>query len=774
MKILLIDNPGCFLDFGLRCVEAGHEVRWFIGPTKEGIRNRTGDGVKQIKKVASWESHMDWADLIVLSDNVKYIDGLERYRKQGYPIFGPNKDATDWELDRDIGQRVFDQCGIESIESTEFSSYDKAKEFVLKTQGRYVSKPSGDADKALSYVSKSAADMCFMLDYWKVHQKKKAPFILQEFVPGLEMAVGCWFGPGGWSAYVLENFEHKKLMNGEKGPNCYSEDTEVLTKRGWLPFNEVTLDDDVASYQPKDGSVFYEKPLKLHWTDYEGDMVNFKSRYVDLLVTPSHQMWVAPRKKDSWGFWDASKTPSEFSLKLNGEYSPESKEDFILPAYTDGRGYTHKEISIPIDIWAGFLGLYLSEGSCSGGRVSIAQNIGYKKDEMESLIEKTPFNYKHDDKGFRINSVQLASYLKPYGHSHQKYIPKYIKYATKDVVNTFLNAYLLGDGDIHDGRRRWHTGSWKMVSDIQELLTIHGSSGVIVTDKRTEMTNPINGKTYKANPVYSIEESNRDKASIRIGQKHNTYYKGKIGCVTLSTTHLLFVRRNGRVAICGNTGEMGTAMKYCEWADSKLAQEMLEPFTGHLFRTGYTGYIDVAVIIDEQGNPWPLEFTTRPGWPLFQIQQVLHPEPAQFMKDCLDGYDSFEPSMDVAVGVVIALPDFPYSQKKKEELYGYPVYGITEENMHNIHPGEMARDIAPNDVNGKVKMEQMWVSAGDWLVTVSGTGKTVSKACKEAYKTVDQLSIPNSPLYRTDISHRLEKQLPKLQKLGYATSWVYE
>src|ERR1017187_4111784 len=84
---------------------------------------------------------------------------------------------------------------------------------------RYVSKPSGDADKALSYVSKGPADMIFMLQNWKLLGKNKAPFLLQEFTAGIEFAVGGWFGKNGFSQFFLENFEHKKLMNGEIGVN---------------------------------------------------------------------------------------------------------------------------------------------------------------------------------------------------------------------------------------------------------------------------------------------------------------------------------------------------------------------------------------------------------------------------------------------------------------------------------------------------------------------------------------------------------------------------
>lgn len=438
MKILLIDATHSFLDFALRCEADGHEVRVFMGPNKDGSRSTVGDGL--LTKVSKWETQMDWAELVFTSDNVKYIKALDSYRARGYPLLCPSDYCADWELDRDCGQGILSAAGIECIPSHTFTDYDDASVFVRGTMKRYVSKPSGDADKALSYVSKGPHDMCYMLSYWKTATKKKLPFLLQEFIPGIEMAVGGWFGRGGFAAHFLENFEFKKLMN-----------------------------DDV-------------------------------------------------------------------------------------------------------------------------------------------------------------------------------------------------------------------------------------------------------------------------------------------GC---------------------NTGEMGTAMKYVTLEDSKLAQEMLIPLEGELYRQGYTGYIDVAVIIDKKGQAWPLEFTTRPGWPLFQIQQRLHPEPVEWMRDLVLGTDSFAPSLDIAVGVVIAIPDFPYTTLTKKEVSGFPVWGLEGKTLRNVHPAEMMLGKAPCLENGKLKDKVMMVTAGDYVIVCSGTGATVSDAKAIAYDTVKKVEIPNSPMYRTDIGCRLEKQLPELQKLGYATEWKF-
>ena len=218
-----------------------------------------------------------------------------------------------------------------------------------------------------------------------------------------------------------------------------------------------------------------------------------------------------------------------------------------------------------------------------------------------------------------------------------------------------------------------------------------------------------------------------------------------------------------------NTGESGTLLKYV--TESKLAEEMLLPLEGELYRQGYTGYIDVAVIIDKRGQVWPLEFTTRPGWPLFQIQQQLHPDPVEWMLDLYEGFDSFNPSNKIACGVVIGFDDNPHGKKHPDEYQGYPVWGMDEKVRKYVHPTEMKLGSAPHVEGGKIKELPCLVTAGCNLMTVSGIGNTVESAQEMAYRNIDKLEIPHDPAYRTDIGNRVIKQLPILQALGYATEW---
>jgi len=224
---------------------------------------------------------------------------------------------------------------------------------------------------------------------------------------------------------------------------------------------------------------------------------------------------------------------------------------------------------------------------------------------------------------------------------------------------------------------------------------------------------------------------------------------------------------------CGpNCGESGTIMKYCE--NSKLFDEVLAPLEDMLLDIRHLGDIDVNCIIDDKGHPWPLEFTCRPGWPAFNIMLATHKgDPVEWMLDACDGDDTMEVSTAIAAGIVIAQPDYPYSVKDVKEKSGLPIYGVTAKNRKFIAPQAVKMAKLPDMDGDKMVEREIWATAGDYLGVVTGTGRSVKQATERAYKVVKELHVPDL-MWRDDIGEKLEKQIPELQKHGYALGFTYE
>jgi phosphoribosylamine--glycine ligase len=187
---------------------------------------------------------------------------------------------------------------------------------------------------------------------------------------------------------------------------------------------------------------------------------------------------------------------------------------------------------------------------------------------------------------------------------------------------------------------------------------------------------------------------------------------------------------------------------------------------------GYVGYIDNKCIIDDAGDPWPMEFTMRDCWPTKHnvTAHVKNADPIQWMLDMVNGKDTMECiEGEVCVSALIALPDFPYSKLTNKELCGIPIRGAND--LKHIHLSEAMLGVAPTMVGDKVVDLPGLVTCGDYTMVVTGTGTTISAARKDCYTAVKNVAIPGNSFYRPDIgAGRMKKNLPKLHALGFAKS----
>jgi len=165
-----------------------------------------------------------------------------------------------------------------------------------------------------------------------------------------------------------------------------------------------------------------------------------------------------------------------------------------------------------------------------------------------------------------------------------------------------------------------------------------------------------------------------------------------------------------------------------------------------------------------------LEFTMRPGWPTFNIQLALHSgDPLQWLLDLSTGRDARPFYEDqIAIGVILSVPDYPYSHLTRKEVVGTPIYGLTPSLLKYVHPCEMMLGKAPTDTAAGVEVQEVPMTAGDYVLCLTATAATIQEARETVYRRLKRVTVPSSPMYRTDIGMRLQRQLPKIQTHGYA------
>ncbi|MFH1018224.1 MAG: phosphoribosylamine--glycine ligase [Pseudomonadota bacterium] len=205
-----------------------------------------------------------------------------------------------------------------------------------------------------------------------------------------------------------------------------------------------------------------------------------------------------------------------------------------------------------------------------------------------------------------------------------------------------------------------------------------------------------------------------------------------------------------------STGEMGTSMFWSE--ENALFKSTLGKMVPKLREAKYTGYIDINCIANGRGI-YPLEFTSRFGYPTINIQM----EGVQSRwTDALNAMAMGEPlQMKVKkgfqVGVVVAVPPFPFSDRDTYEKYsGDAPIIFKKPSLEGVHPGDVR--IVDNE----------WILAGNsgYALIVTGSGTTMDSACREAYNRIHNILIPNM-FYRTDIGERWNRDSDLLHTWGY-------
>lgn len=81
---------------------------------------------------------------------------------------------------------------------------------------------------------------------------------------------------------------HAPEGKGYHDDYCLSQDTEILTLRGWIGRTQMQMSDRVAKWIG--GHITFVKPDRIIDKDYEGEMLLIEGKYFSSFVTPEHKM----------------------------------------------------------------------------------------------------------------------------------------------------------------------------------------------------------------------------------------------------------------------------------------------------------------------------------------------------------------------------------------------------------------------------------------------------------------------------------------------------
>lgn len=389
----------------------------------------------------------------------------------------------------------------------------------------------------------------------------------------LRIAANLSREPNWVDAFVHGDDIHKR---------CYSLDTEFLTRDGWKTYEHIGIDTEIAQYNEDTKELEFVKAGHAYFNETD-TMYHFVGNNTDLLVTPNHRMY--DKGRDNWYV----KRADELYKKryYHTICSPISNKvlrdsDIVIDrGNIDIKSTYHKDgFSISVDDFVELLGYVIADGgtclrSCGTKTVYFSQSE-VKADvlaRMQDLNRRLGGLFKEEIdycKGketticgrvsilngnfhrFSLTSSALFDVVVEYIGGNLKkdrvLSNKMLQFSDRLLIK-FLDAMYDGDGlhDNREGRENSRTllvQSKKLVEQLQLILINIGYSTNI-----RDVSDRYSTNLYKLNYV-------KDKRVVRGSNRKTEIIKYdkpvKSVCFAVPST-LLFVRRNGKTSVCGNT-----------------------------------------------------------------------------------------------------------------------------------------------------------------------------------------------------------------------------
>ena len=389
----------------------------------------------------------------------------------------------------------------------------------------------------------------------------------------LRIAANLSREPNWVDAFVNGDDIHKR---------CYSLDTEFLTRDGWKTYEHIGIDTEIAQYNEDTKELEFVKAGHAYFNETD-TMYHFVGNNTDLLVTPNHRMY--DKGRDNWYIKRADELYKKHSYRTI--CSPVSTKVFrssddIVDSGVIHIGNTyHKEgYDISVDDFVELLGYVITDGgTClrSNGSKTVYFSQSEAKPEVLSKMQKLNARLGNifDEKvtickgkeinicgktstlngDFHVFSVTssslfdtIVSYIGGNLKKDRVLSDKMLHFSDRLLEKFFLAMY--DDDGLYDNRKGRENSktilvqSKKLVEQLQLILINLGYSTNI-----KDVSHRYNVSLYKLNCVSGkrdVRGSNKNTKIIKYDEPVKSV------CFAVPST-LLFVRRNGKTSVCGNT-----------------------------------------------------------------------------------------------------------------------------------------------------------------------------------------------------------------------------
>jgi hypothetical protein len=336
------------------------------------------------------------------------------------------------------------------------------------------------------------------------------------------------------------------LVDQTGNHDCHDMETEALTRRGWMRFDDIREDDQVLTLRA-DGVAEWSGILERIDKHSDEEMVTIDRRALSLNVTPRHRILHRKRNSADGSFGDltyarADDLPARFAIPVS---APSGNPEW--PGATDA------EIAL--------VGWFLTDGSVSI-RDGVVKNVSFyqSKDapDLEAALAGAGYTPKVTVRERNITEV-CGRPLKAPPRPQRTYalgveaarkfmqlaeakgrMPSWVDGLSDRQFEVLLRAIIAGDGSwaTGGGEAAAIHGTEAFLSDLQAACIRHGWAASMSVARE---------KDYRLN-VCRRQEWQAERAEVIT----RTAPVGRVWCLSVPNTNFL-VRRHGRAHFSGNS-----------------------------------------------------------------------------------------------------------------------------------------------------------------------------------------------------------------------------
>lgn len=389
------------------------------------------------------------------------------------------------------------------------------------------------------------------------------------------------------SAYTAKGEYDSEGTSGISG-HCFSEDTEILTQRGWVKGFDLLASDKVMTMNKKTRRSEWNKINSFHSFDSYKELFHITSPTVDLLVTDKHGL-IFENEKGKLVEIEAKDMMNQPG-KMRFFNSLEVRDTFgIISSRQEKR-----------DLLARLLINIVTDGSFDDGAIRWHLKKQRKIDHLRELLISSGVEYsetkqKSGNTKFRISKKDSKSFIDIIGQKKQLGTWVFL-FSPKTV----LDEYSITDGCKNTSASNSYQISSHKETEIdllQELFTAYSGYRATKNSHGSGWTLTVNTRstTVLTKNNVSVEE-----------------YEGRVWCVNVNNGTLL-VRRNGKVCVTLNTHRL-SAFYHTDRSGAHAWYEM-----GHLCDLSQAEYMEGRVANWQQGFGVMLYNPERKTWKVEQV-----------------------------------------------------------------------------------------------------------------------------------------------------------